>query len=106
MGGGSAREIINATTGLGYITDTAKPTFDTMTGKTAVRQAEAASAASLGQQKAASDKLQQAQTTASAQAQAQLSQRQRARASMGNIFTSPLGLSGRATTARKTLLGQ
>lgn len=50
--------------------------------------------------------LNQAKDAASTVAQASLATKQRLRAGSQTIFTSPLGISGQATTAKKTLLGQ
>lgn len=58
------------------------------------------------QNAAAIQSAKDAQASASSQAQAAMESRKRAMAGSQTIFTSPLGIAGSATTARKTLLGQ
>jgi hypothetical protein len=57
------------------------------------------------QQAAANAALVTAQDTASSQAQAALSQKRQAAGASQDVYTSPLGLTTQANTARKTLLG-
>ena len=65
----------------------------------------AANDAANAQAKAIAD-LQTAQNTASSQAQNALDAKRRAAMSSSDIYTSPLGITGMAQTAQKTLLGQ
>jgi uncharacterized membrane protein (DUF106 family) len=55
---------------------------------------------------AAIQEVKDAQSSASTNAQESLMNRKRAMSRSQTIYTSPLGISGQATTARKTLLGQ
>jgi hypothetical protein len=67
--------------------------------KDAQNQAAEANAKAIADAKAA-------QEGAAAQAQGQITARKRAIARSRSVFTSPLGLSTSADTARKTLLGE
>ena len=69
-------------------------------------QAKKASEAAANQQASATAALQTAQDTASTQAQGALTAKRQAAAASTDIFTSPLGLTTQASTARKTLTGQ
>jgi len=66
---------------------------------------KAGEAASNAQAQATLD-LQNSQATASSQAQAALNAKRQAASASQDIFTSPLGITGQASTARKQLLGQ
>ena len=68
-------------------------------------QAKKASEAAANQQAAANAALTTAQDTASSQAQAALTAKRQAAGASQDVFTSPLGITTQANTARKTLLG-
>ena len=71
------------------------------------KEAKSAAAAADQRQQAAQKKLRQAQETASAQASARVEQqKRRARSGGQTIYTSPLGIGGTASVARKKLLGE
>ena len=74
-------------------------------GVSQANQAKKATEAAAQQQAAANAALTTAQDTASSQAQAALSAKRAAASSSQDVYTSPLGLSTQATTARKSLLG-
>lgn len=78
-------------------------------GVQASKQAKSANSAAndaLLKNAAAVQSVKDAQTNASTQAQSALDTRRRSMAGSQTIFTSPLGLTQQATTAKKTLLGQ
>ena len=69
-------------------------------------QTKKASENAANQQAAATAALQTAQDTASTQAQGALTAKRAAAAGSQDVFTSPLGITTQANTARKTLTGQ
>ena len=80
----------------------------TLPGSSSTSPAEAskqAAEAAASTQAQAIAKLQTAQNTASTQAQAALTAKRQAAAMSSDVFTSPLGLTTQAATAKKTLLG-
>jgi hypothetical protein len=70
------------------------------------KSAKSAAEAQVSREKAAAENLKQAQETASSRAQAIVDKKRRVLSRAGNtIVTSPLGIAGQATTAKKRLLG-
>jgi hypothetical protein len=112
MGGGASR--YNPTTSdfwkrgaaVGAMLQTGEDMYKGITGQTAAKQMKEVSDEAAAREQKATAELQASQATASSQAAEVLKKRKAISSKSTNIFTSPLGLSGTATTARKTLLGQ
>ena len=80
-------------------------TFDILGTRSQAKATANAAADATAAQTQAIAQLQTAQQTASTQAQAALDAKRRAATSSQDTFTSPLGVTTQAATAKKTLLG-